>query len=52
MLRNDHSATPIHRSTGTRPPSLALAHREIESTVRHLGIEVDTALAIAEQVDV
>ena len=26
--------------------------RRIESTVRYLGIEVDDALAIAEQVDV
>jgi hypothetical protein len=29
-----------------------LGHIEIESTVRYLGIEVDDALAIAEQVDV
>jgi hypothetical protein len=29
-----------------------LAHTKIESTVRYLGIEVDDALAIAEQVDV
>jgi hypothetical protein len=29
-----------------------LAHTNIESTVRYLGIEVDDALAIAEQVDV
>ena len=28
------------------------AQDEIESTVRYLGIEVDDALAIAEQVDV
>jgi len=27
-------------------------HTKIESTVRYLGIEVDDALAIAEQVDV
>jgi hypothetical protein len=31
---------------------LLLGHTEIESTVRYLGIEVDDALAIAEQVDV
>jgi hypothetical protein len=31
---------------------LLLGHTKIESTVRHLGIEVDDALAIAEQVDV
>jgi hypothetical protein len=29
-----------------------MPHRRIESTVRYLGIEVDDALAIAEQVDV
>jgi hypothetical protein len=28
-----------------------LGHKKIESTVRYLGIEVDDALAIAEQVD-
>jgi hypothetical protein len=29
-----------------------IGHTKIESTVRYLGIEVDDALAIAEQVDV
>jgi hypothetical protein len=29
-----------------------LGHKKIESTLRYLGIEVDDALAIAEQVDV
>jgi len=32
--------------------SLLLGHTKIESTVRYLGIEVDDALAIAEQVDI
>jgi hypothetical protein len=32
--------------------SRLLGHTKIESTVRYLGIEVDDALAIAEQVDV
>jgi hypothetical protein len=31
---------------------LLLGHTKIESTVRYLGIEVDDALAISEQVDV
>jgi hypothetical protein len=31
---------------------LPLGYTKIESTVRYLGIEVDDALAIAEQVDV
>jgi len=29
-----------------------LGHTKIESTVRYLGIEVEDALAIAEQIDV
>jgi hypothetical protein len=29
-----------------------LGHTKIESTVRYLGIEVDDALSIAEQVDI
>jgi hypothetical protein len=29
-----------------------LGHKKMESTVRYLGIEVDDALAIAEQVEV
>jgi hypothetical protein len=32
--------------------AILLGHTKIESTVRYLGIEVDDALAIAEQVDV
>jgi hypothetical protein len=31
---------------------LVLGHTKIESTVRYLGIEVDDALSIAEQVDI
>jgi hypothetical protein len=34
-----------------RAVQLLLGHTKIESTVRYLGIEVDDALAIAEQVD-
>jgi integrase len=47
------SATLIYRRTGNlRAVQLLLGHTKIESTVRYLGIEVDDALAIAEQVDV
>ena len=43
----------IYRRTGNlRAVQLLLGHKKIESTVRYLGIEVDDALAIAEQVDV
>ena len=34
-----------------RAVQLLLGHTKIESTVRYLGIEVDDALSIAEQVD-
>lgn len=46
-------ATLIYRRTDNlRAVQLLLGHTKIESTVRYLGIEVDDALAIAEQVDV
>jgi integrase len=46
-------ATLIYRRTGNlRVVQLLLGHTKIESTVRYLGIEVDDALAISEQVDV
>jgi integrase len=46
-------ATLIYRRTGNlRAVQLLRGHTKIESTVRYLGIEVDDALAIAEQVDV
>lgn len=46
-------ATLIYRRTGNlRAVQLLLEHTKIVSTVRYLCIEVDDALAIAEQVDV
>jgi site-specific recombinase XerC len=48
-----HKSYLIYRRTGNlRAVQLLLGHTKIESTVRYLGIEVDDALAIAEQVDV
>src|ERR1700674_1812104 len=45
--------TLIYRRTGNlRAVQLLPGHSKIESTVRYLGIEVDDALAIAEQIDV
>ena len=43
----------IYRKTGNlRAVQLLLGHTKVESTVRYLGIEVDDALAMAEQVDI
>jgi integrase len=46
-------ATLIYRRTGNlRAVQLLLGYRNVESTVRYLGIEVDDALIIAEQVEI
>ena len=46
-------ATLIYKKTGNfRAIQLLLGHTKIESTVRYLGIEVDDALTVAEQIDV
>ena len=39
-------------SLAMSPGSDGVSHTKIESTVRYLGIDVDDALAIAEQIDV
>ncbi|MFW6024593.1 MAG: tyrosine-type recombinase/integrase [Dichotomicrobium sp.] len=46
-------ATMIYKRTGNlRAVQILLGHTRIESTVRYLGVEIDDALAIAEQTDV
>ena len=40
------------RTKNLRAVQLLLGHSKLESTVRYLGIEVDDALEIAEQVDI
>ena len=46
-------ATLIYRRTGNlRAVQLLLGHTKIESTLRYLGIDVDDALAISEQVEI
>jgi integrase len=45
-------AAQIYKKTGNlRAVQLLLGHTKLESTVRYLGIEVDDALSIAEQVE-
>ena len=45
-------AAQIYKKTGNlRAVQLLLGHTKLESTVRYLGIEVDDALGIAEQVE-
>lgn len=45
-------ASQIYKKTGNiRAVQLLLGHTKLESTVRYLGIEVDDALAISEQVE-
>jgi integrase len=51
-LRRTKAALSYRRTGNLRAVQILLGHTKIESTVRYLGIEVDDALAIAEQVDV
>ena len=45
-------AAQIYKKTGNlRAVQLLLGHTKLESTVLYLGIEVDDALAISEQVE-
>ncbi len=45
-------AALIYKKTGNlRAVQLLLRHTKLESTVRYLGVEVDNALQIAEQVE-
>jgi integrase len=42
----------VYKNTGNlRACQLLLGHRKLESTVRYLGIEVDDALTLSEQID-
>ena len=46
-------ATLIYRRTGNlRAVQLLLGHTKIENTVHYLGVEVDDAITMAEQIDV
>lgn len=51
-LRRTKAALIYRRTKNLRAVQLLLGHRKLESTVRYLGIEVDDALEIAEQIEV
>ena len=51
-MRRTKASLIYKRTKNLRAAQLLLGHTKLESTVRYLGIEVDDALAIAEQVDV
>ena len=43
----------VYKKTGNlRACQLLLGHRNLESTVRYLGIEVDDALELSEQLEI
>jgi hypothetical protein len=55
LLRRNPRATtdrPLAADLNRPADYFRLGHTKIESTVRYLGIEVDDAIAIAEQVNV
>jgi site-specific recombinase XerC len=46
-------AAAIYRKTGNlRAVQLLLGHTKVDSTVRYLGVELEDALTIAEQIDI
>lgn len=47
----DQGITNLKKTGNIRAVQLLLGHTKLESTVRYLGIEVDDALAISEQVE-
>lgn len=49
---SDKSCLDLSPNRQPQAVQLLLGHTNIESTFRYLGIEVDNALVIAEQVDV
>jgi len=45
-------AAQLYRKTGNlRAVQILLGHTKLESTVRYLGIEIDDALEMSEQID-
>jgi integrase len=51
-LRRTKPTLIYKRTKNIRAIQLLLGHSELESTVRHLGVEIDDALEISEQVEI
>lgn len=51
-MRRTKASLIYRRTKNLRAVQLLLGHSKLESTVRYLGIEVDDALEIAEQMDI
>src|SRR5271167_2277541 len=51
MARRTKAAQIYEKTGNLRAVQLLLGHTKLESTVRYLGIEVDDALNIAEQIE-
>jgi molybdenum-dependent DNA-binding transcriptional regulator ModE len=49
--RSTRGAVPTVSGVNRRSVQLLLGHTKLESTVRYLGIEVDDALSMAEQIE-
>ena len=50
-LRRSKVALVYNKTGNIRACQLLLGHRKLESTVRYLGIEVDDALTLSEQIE-
>ena len=51
-LRRTKVALLCKKTGNLRACQLLLGHRKLESTVRYLGVEVDDALALSEQIEI
>jgi integrase len=51
-LRRTKPTLVYKRTKNLRAVQLLLGHRNLESTVRYLGIEVDDALEMSEQTEI
>jgi integrase len=51
-LRRTKASLIYRRTKNLRAVQLLLGHTKLESTVKYLGIEVDDALEMAEQMDI